>query len=215
MKATLKVGISSYWLCGSGRGEGPGADEVPIVTPEGLPFLPGKTLRGLLRAAADLLVEAGAYGEDKVRALFGSSPLGDAQDGKDEHVSAMEFGRYTTCAGQLCLTSATLGKTTGEKFAWRRWAATSANEDAVRQAFVQLGSTRIDALGVADDQTLRAVQVAVPMTLYAAVEAPDAYTPLLGDAASLVRELGSGRNRGFGRAELALDVTGGKEASDA
>ena len=202
-QVTLEVTLSGYWLGGSGKGDGPGADELPILTPEGLPFLPGRTLRGLLRAAAELLAEAGAFPEDDVKMLFGSSPLGDARASSSRALD-VELGRNTTREGKLFVDSAHLGRTIVEREAWQQLARS--DENTLRNAFVRLGSTRIGEGNVADDKTLRTFEVVVPMTLYAAVELPAEHLGLLRDAAALVRELGSGRNRGFGRASITVTM---------
>lgn len=199
---TLEVTLSGYWLCGSGKGDGPGADELPILTPDGTPFLPGRTLRGLLRAAAELLTEARAYSEGVVERLFGSSPLGENVP-TDSRALDMELGRNTTEKGTLFVGSATLGRTQAEREAWQRFARED-EDDRVSKAFIRLGSTRIGKEGVADDKTLRTFEVVVPMTLYAEAQLPAERVGLLRDAAALVRELGSGRNRGFGRASITV-----------
>ena len=204
MIGRIRAELTGYWLCGSGRGDGPGADELPITNRDGLPFVPGRTLRGLLRDAVRLLVSAGACEDRTALALFGSEPWGDAKTPQaKERVPGLEQGRYTTEPGALRLTSAVLGRTPEERTQWRLWARHT--PDAVAQVFVRLGSTRVNASGVADDQTLRTVAVVVPMTLYADIEVPDELLAPIREALPLVRGLGSGRHRGLGRAQLTLE----------
>ena len=48
----------SYWSCGSGLDAGVESDVLPIKDAEGLPFVPGKTIKGVLREAAGRSKEA-------------------------------------------------------------------------------------------------------------------------------------------------------------
>lgn len=45
----------SYWHCGSGLSEGAGVDLLVIRDSDGLPFIPGKTIKGLVREAVEEL----------------------------------------------------------------------------------------------------------------------------------------------------------------
>jgi hypothetical protein len=69
----------------------------------------------------------------------------------------------------------------------------------------------MDDQGVAKDQTLRAIQMVVPMTLHATltldVSDPQQAAPLwavLKQGAQLVQHVGAHRSRGAGRARLNL-----------
>ncbi|NMA44955.1 MAG: hypothetical protein GX945_00180 [Lentisphaerae bacterium] len=50
-----QVEFFSCWHCGSGLGGGDDADAIPLLDHDGLPFIPGRTLKGLVREAAELL----------------------------------------------------------------------------------------------------------------------------------------------------------------
>lgn len=47
------VTFYSYWHCGSGLAAGADADALVIKNQDGLPFIPGRTLKGLIRQAAE------------------------------------------------------------------------------------------------------------------------------------------------------------------
>src|SRR5690625_450439 len=51
MNKTLQIQIFSYWHTGSGMGKGPELDATVIRDSTGLPYLPGRTIKGLLREA--------------------------------------------------------------------------------------------------------------------------------------------------------------------
>lgn len=216
---TLRLDLHTYWLCGSGRGEGPEADEVPLLTPEGLPFVPGRTLRGLIRSAIELLgrVDPSACPPDRIVALLGSAPDGNdlwftgRGDEDDDFEASMETGRFQNRAGSLRVGSATLGRTPAEKEAWRAWARSSMPTPESPEGFVEvrehvlshlrtrLSFTKVDTGGVAANKTLRTVEVVVPLTLHAYLEASPDGLDLVGRALPYIRGLGSMRNRGFGR----------------
>ncbi len=202
-KTMIEVAISSFWHAGSGGGSGPSVDSSVARTPAGLPFLPGRTLKGLLREAAEILVEAKTFpGEitgDAVDEVFGTR----ATPG-----SAPGMGRFETTPGAIELDNALLGRTHDERVAWERWAARCG--DQIQPLFSALSATALDGDGVVRRGSLRTIEVATPVTLYAPVSSASDAAPwraLLERACVLVRGLGVYRNRGLGRCRLrCVDV---------
>ena len=45
--------LYSYWHCGSGLSSGADADALTVKDKDGLPFVPGKTIKGLVREAVE------------------------------------------------------------------------------------------------------------------------------------------------------------------
>lgn len=182
----------SYWQPGSGLGMEAAADSAVVRDEVGLPFLPGRTLKGLLRDACEL---AGVEPKRLVD-WFGSAIPDVDQDKHPE--PGLERARYTTKPGALRFESARLPP------AWIEWARTHAGPEAeeVRAALFRfIASTSIDARGVAKDETLRVMEVVVPMTLTAEVTGPDSdeWIEDLKKGAPLLRAIGSRRHRGYGR----------------
>jgi hypothetical protein len=76
-------------------------------------------------------------------------------------------------------------------------------------------STSIDhASGTAEEQTLRGIELAVPLTLYAAVlpvagarhtDLQDSWPDLVRQALPLIQAVGAHRSRGLGRATMTLE----------
>ena len=135
----LKVEFFGYWQAGTGRGAGAHVDNLTHTDADGLPEIPGRTLKGLLRDAAR---QAGQFGwlesPDLHRRLFG--------------VRAEESGRSQP--GCLRIGSARLAKEE------RRWLA-GPGRDCVPELFRDLHSTAIDPVaGTARAQSLRGSQVA-------------------------------------------------------
>lgn len=193
MKASVQFELLTWWHAGSGRGDGERADAVVQVSSAGLPYLPGRTVKGLLRAAA---ATVGASEQD-LAAWFGTALLGTG-----ERVKALEEARFLTKAGSLTFSSATLGP------AWEAYAKSLPSRGALRPLFALLATTAVDHdTGTARDRSLRTVEVAAPMILSATVEGPEGerWFPALQTAAPFLRSLGSGRNRGLGRVRVTVE----------
>ncbi len=199
----LEIRLHGYWHAGSGLGSATGADAQVTRTAGGLPFLPGRTLKGILREA----VELGARYEwirttsQDLVAWFGTplvrgEPLGEAID-------QLEEARYASDSGCLRVGSARLGR--GERAAqWERWARCAAHAPQRDLLFHELASTALDAGGVAKSTSLRLIEVAVPVHLHAEIEGPPAALDAIAAALPLIRAVGAHRTRGLGRATLRM-----------
>lgn len=184
---TLKVEIFGYWQAGTGRGAGAHVDNLTHTDADGLPEIPGRTLKGLLR---DAMRQAGSFGwlerPDLHRVLFG--------------VRAEEAGRSEP--GCLRVGSARLVKEE------RQWLA-GPGRDCIPELFRDLHSTAIDPIsGTAKAQSLRGTQVALPVVLFADIgtlsEPPVNWPEQLRLCLPLIRAVGSGKTRGLGRVQLTL-----------
>jgi hypothetical protein len=205
--ARLEIEIHSYWHAGSGRGRGAEADAVVVRTPAGLPYLPGRTLKGLVRDALWLAEQAGQVAEGRTRQLFGGRRTPEeTEDTKGE-------GRFQAEPGMLRFSDARLGATDGERRAWEEWPARGKDRGIVEQLSSTISSTKIDEAGLAAHRTLRTMEVVAPLTLHAFVEPVDGCDPGnwqedLRRAVPLLRGIGSKRSRGFGRCTVRLIAEG-------
>lgn len=191
----LVVEVLDLWHAGSGRGQGRSLDAVVVVDPQGLPYLPGRQLKGLLRDAVRCLEHWGHVPADTTARLFGA----EVPTGSDD------LRLLRSRPGVLHVSNATLTP------AERDWLVSPAGRQQLPRLFVEVFSTAMDDQGVAKDQTLRAIQMVVPMTLHATltldVSDPQQAAPLwavLKQAAQLVQHVGAHRSRGAGRARLNL-----------
>lgn len=201
---TLRFSLSSYWRIGSGEGAGAVADAVVLRDAAGLPVVPGRTIKGLLRDAMQMATLSGAVAQDRVERWFGSALPGGGTSGGDAQEVRLEEGRFATRQGILWFGSARLSED------WRRWATSdSVDKDLVINAlFAYVSSTAIGADGTALEHSLRVAEVAVPMELRAEVRGPDDDRTWVDDirvSLPLLRSLGSRRNRGFGRVDVSLE----------
>jgi len=200
---TLVLEVHSFWHVGTGRGEGAGADSVVLRDSNGLPVVPGRQLKGLLRAAARRARELGLCHNEIETRLFGT-PLPDSEGVESLEV---EEARFATREGALRIESATLGATPEKKAAWASWARGPAGAAAVRELYRTFASTKIGADGVTADATLRSIEIVVPMTLHATVTGPDDDWPrALSTCLPFVEGVGGHRSRGLGRVTVTLEA---------
>lgn len=199
-RAEITFDILSYWHAGSGSGQGADLDAVVVKSPGGVPYLPGKTVKGLCREAMETLADLERVDARQVLAWFG----GNAPEplvGGERPEQVPSAGRYATQSGALRFSNA-VPDIDDE---WAR-----ANPSAISVLYAELAATKIADNGLADNKTLRKIEVAIPLTLTATVEADDdnGWVKKLEEAAPLIRALGSHRRRGLGRVNVT--VKGGK-----
>lgn len=212
--ALLRLDMHGYWHPGTGRGDGLAADAVVKRDAFGLPAVPGRSLKGLLRECVRLGSSAGLVGDGLEEHLFGTALAPGADVSSDNRVRRLEEHRFATRPGALRVGTARLGATAAELEMWARFARSEEGRRLVRTLTDTLSSTKLED-GVAADQTLRTIEVWVPMTLHAHLE----YAPPAGDderppqwswadldacVRLFLRGLGSHRNRGLGRCEASL-----------
>ena len=65
MTKTINITIRffSQWHCGSGTSAGADVDELVVKDKNGMPFIPGKTLKGLIREATEDYVSFSSQSE--------------------------------------------------------------------------------------------------------------------------------------------------------
>lgn len=183
---TLKIDLLCYWHAGSGHGAKADVDALVLRDNAGFPYLPGRTLKGLLR---DALYEMGQEGE-AVR-LFGKEAAKGENRGSVPGVIAVDDARMEE--------------------ADRAWIDDSPEADGLKaQLFDSVASTAIQNNGVAVSKSLRLVEVTLPMTLSGSItymgtdERKPSDLTLLSEACGIIRNLGSNRHRGLGRCRLML-----------
>ncbi|UCZ57702.1 RAMP superfamily CRISPR-associated protein [Desulfurispirillum indicum] len=173
----VQVTFFSDWHCGSGTTGGADLDLLVIKDMNGLPILPGKTLKGLLREAAQLLQTSSDSGQHMVDSLFGTPET----------------------AGALHVENAVLSRQEAEQivregtasFLYRRVSATAIGENGLAK------DKTLRSFEVTVPMSLFA-----PMTLAGEMDAEK--VAFLQRCAALVHSAGLGRNRGFGACRIAI-----------
>jgi CRISPR/Cas system CSM-associated protein Csm3 (group 7 of RAMP superfamily) len=195
MTKTLHIDISSYWHAGTGAGQGSLLDSVVEKNDIGLPYLPGRTLKGLLRDAVYRWEQLGGYQEHPISnvtdLLFGV--WGD--DGNETTQGMVRVGSANMDEQFI---AAIKNHPEGKKL--------------INYLYAEHFSTKIDEkTGVAVDQSLRGSEMTVPMSLFAEVSiithradiSDDMAFTWLAQAFPLIQAVGKQKNRGLGRAELS------------
>lgn len=194
--ATLIIEILSDWHPGTGRGSGFYLDAVVYKDPDGLPRLPGRTLKGLLRDALERAERWQWPGipEGTTWQFFGSRGQSrDPHRQRDENLSD---------AGALRVSDACLPPEVAD------YLKSQPGRRLIDHLYREHFSTAIDhASGVAKSKSLRGMEVIVPLTLEARIslipgrELANWQETLVG-VLPLINAVGAHRTRGFGRAHL-------------
>lgn len=183
--ASLEIKILSYWHAGSGLGRGADVDALVLKDRDDLPYLPGRTVKGLLREGVLSCEDAGLVHPGRACSLFGKPATAGHPD--------------ASTPGMLNFSDARLPDKDAQ------WLACQKGTDSRTALYDSIASTSLDERGMADDHTLRTIELCVPLTLVARVSGPTG--DWIGDlqkACCLVRSLGSHRNRGFGRCRIHI-----------
>lgn len=183
IEAIVEIQMLSEWLVGGHFDRGSGADNAQLRDSEGLPYVPGRSVRGLLREAAETLERAlGGDAGERLDRLFGGPGA----------------------PGTLYVGRALLPRETAE------YVAAGGGAEQVRRKLdlVELISrTAIDPdTGSAQRHSLRTIEVGIPgLSFLAPLDAPsEEDLAFVACAAGLVRRIGADRYRGLGRCRLQV-----------
>jgi len=188
--AVLKLDIQSYWHPGTGRGSAFHLDAVTHTGAGGLPRLPGRALKGLLR---DALQRAESWGWPNLPAGSTEALFGTKADNE-----------RSSSPGLLRVSDATLPPEIAAYLA-----TDPEGQNLVPGLYREHFSTAIDPeSGVATGRSLRGMRVVVPLTLQARISEV-ANVPVTADWRArltvilpLIGAVGAHRSRGFGRVRL-------------
>lgn len=182
MNITYKVTMHNYWHCGSGLAAGADVDAIVIKDKDGLPYIPGKTVKGLVREAMNEIINL--RGEEEPQEyvkLFGYL----SKNGKEMDKSE-SFFTNATMDGKDDTTKQIL-------------------ELGLQQyLYESVANTAIDEeTGTAKKHSLRKMEVTVPLTLTGRIlNVPESMKTAVLDAMRFIKNLGANRNRGLGRCTI-------------
>lgn len=204
MDIHYKIDFFSDWHCGSGLSAGADVDALVIKDASGLPFIPGKTIKGLVREAMEDLLS--------FKSLCNENDKDKESDSNKKMCSLFKktFGFFNGERGEMIK---------GQAFFTNADLADDEREAIIAdklQAFMyrRLSSTAIDADGVAEPNSLRRIEVVVPCTLEGRIlDVPkdENFKKLIVEALSYVKRLGQNRNRGLGRCAFSVMAITGSE----
>lgn len=193
MKMKVVMTLLSDALPGGGVASKGIVDREVACDARGLPLIPARRIKGILREAAEELVFLGMHNDDEVTELFGASGGAKAaplrlSDGELENAAS-----YRSFLDGPAQSSAKL--------------KTLFAPVSVLENFSSLrAQTTIDETGTAADNTLRISRVLNKGQRFEfSVEFPDEFKGLMEDACAVVDSFGSSRNRGLGAVRLKLE----------
>ena len=173
-----KITFYSNWHCGSGLAAGADVDELVIKDRNGLPYVPGRTIKGLLSEAAMMLSQFTEVPQDSIKRLFGLS----GGEGNLGSRSVVSFTNASLSADEQ---------------------AVVITQKLAEHLYQPVASTAIDANGIAN-HSLRKVETTIPCVVYGQVlHVDECDIEVLLQTFQWVKRMGLGRNRGYGRCEIS------------
>lgn len=165
----IKIKFFDYWHLSSGVSAGVELDSLVIKDEFSLPYVPGKTIKGLVREMAEII------NEEKTNELFGFEGNGIAK---------------------IYFSNLTLKKDVHEYLA---------NDDELKNyLYSKITSTKIDEKGLAQKDTLREIEVVIPLELYGKIQCEDEKDyELIQRSINMIKQIGLARNRGLGRCQIS------------
>lgn len=156
-----------YWHLGSGLSAGSRLDNTVVKDDNGIAFVPGKTIKGLLREMAEIV---------------------------DNEFASKHFGTEGTSQGLCYFSNASSDESTKQEIS---------KNNLQHYLYDTISSTKIGENGIADNGSLREIEVVVPLTLYGEIEhCEDEET--MSKVMKMVKRMGLNRNRGLGRCKFEL-----------
>ena len=173
-----EIEFFSGWHCGSGLSAGADVDALVIKDKNGLPFIPGKTIKGLLREAVEeYAAVTKCVDADKIKEVFGY------------FVDSNDLGK-----GSAFFTNAELANEEQNSIVRNH------NKELL---YKRLSATAIGENGIAKNHSLRRIEVVVPCKLYGYIHhVPEDFEDVIEKSLGLIKRLGSWRNRGLGRCTI-------------
>lgn len=217
VKYDLTVSFLGYWFVGTGRERGAYSDEAALRDSSGFPYVPGKSLKGVFREAFASAAEAGwfdafnaagagrkEFADALTKLIFGCPGADLSTKGKGAAGTVNEL----LAEGLIHFSNGAIPQGV------RSWIAGRGDTEHL---FTTVKNTAVNGeTGTAKDQSLRTMEVVVPLHLHAELSLDAPYPDqektmpvraedlrqiagMFGDVAALITEIGGKRRRGFGR----------------
>jgi len=189
-KYNIKLTLLSDTIIGSGEGAGPIIDSDVIYDDAGIPFIPAKRIKGLLRDSLNEIINYPAlkYGQDLLTDLFGDKGIkkGAVEFSNlfiNDYQNVYKYLRYLISENKIPL-------------------------DFIKSYFSNIRSQTTIEDGVAKENSLRTIRVLnKDISFYGEIKLfkeEEKYTKLLSLSCRNLKNMGTKRNRGFGRVSVSL-----------
>ena len=174
-----KVEFLDYWHLSSGLSAGAKLDSTVVKDKDDLPYLSGKTLKGLLREMAEYFENASFVTE-----CFGV-------EGVDMGVCYFSNAR---------LIEEVASEITKHNLQERLY-------DVIASTKIGQNENEDEVEGIAVDNSLREIEVVVPLTLEGTIDdVPTQHKEQMVQALKMIKRIGLNRNRGLGRCKITVEV---------
>lgn len=181
-KIQYKIEFFSDWHCGSGLCSGTDMDSLVLRDQDGFPYIPGKSIKGLLREAAESLY---LYSQDIEWKKFLETCFGLETDKQKNNFSQQGVCYFSNAEIEENL-RIRLKKDEKQRFLFRK-----------------IYSTAIENSGQAKNHSLRSMEVAVPLVLWGEIAGyPEGHKQKMIQCMEWIKRLGTNRNRGLGRCRM-------------
>ena len=174
-----KITFLDFWHLSSGLSGGVRFDNSVIKDNEGFPFVPAKSLKGVLHEVATL--QKAHFSNDFVESCFGE----EVQKNRAPNAGACHFS------------NATLSQLTKKELK---------TQNLAHFLYAKIASTAIDErYDSAKDGSLREIEVVKPISLYGAIHnVPSQHTQTMQNLLKSLKSMGLNRNRGLGRLKIEI-----------
>jgi CRISPR/Cas system CSM-associated protein Csm3 (group 7 of RAMP superfamily) len=181
---TIKYTITflSEWHIGSGLGAGAELDATVLKDKDGLPYVPGKSIKGLIRQAAD---EISSMPHQKINNQTIIEIFGQKAD--DKETESTKANSFFSNALMLDDEKEEIIKNQLQDYLYKTFAR-----------------TKIDDNGIAVDHSLRTIEVCVPIQLEGSIEIEEKHEKAIIMTLKWVRAMGVNRNRGLGKCKIEI-----------
>ena len=192
MNLEITIRFFDYWHCGSGESGGNESDSLVVKYDEGvrkgLPYVPAKTLKGLIREMVEICAED--VNITDITCVELQKWFGNTAD-KENHC----YGKYEVPDNE---TQTYLGNAN---------IIDNIEKNNISGLFKNFKNTKLEK-GIAKDSTLREIQTVIPLTLnttFLNVDINSTQYILLKNAIESIKRIGLNRNRGMGRCEIKVE----------
>ena len=179
VRLKYEVKFLDYWHLSSGLSAGAKFDSMVVKDADGLPYLSGKTLKGLAREMAELL--------------------------NDKMLISKCFGAEGVDMGACYFSNATLPKEIADEI--KEHSLQDRLYDEIASTKIGQKEKEGETEGIAVDNSLREIEVVVPLTLEGYIDdvPNDKYKEKMIEALKMIKRMGLNRNRGLGRCEICIE----------
>jgi len=182
MNIKYTIEFLDYWHSSSGLSAGTKHDSLVLKDSDNLPYITGKTIKGMAR---DMAMEMGDC-------AFINRCFGGSTDENDPCYDANAKNREGACY----FSNATLEESTAQEIIAHKL------QDRL---YDEIASTQIGDKGIAKDNSLREIEVVIPMSLYGEIhDIPSDDREKMQTVLKMIKRLGLNRNRGLGRCQITI-----------